>query len=238
MAQPLLKVSAIQAHYGRVRALHDVSLEVAEGSIVALLGSNGAGKTTTLRVISGLLRPSHGAVEFDGRRIERLRPDQLVCAGIAHVPEGRQLFPELTVRENLRLGAYTRRDARTVEQDLQRVFNYFPRLRERLGQNAGTLSGGEQQMLAIARGLMSRPKLLILDEFSLGLAPLVVKEIFGILQEVNRQGTTIFLVEQNVQRSLSISHRSYVLENGAIVLHGEGKELLKNEYMKKAFLGM
>jgi len=237
MAQPLLKVSAIQAHYGRVRALHDVSLEVAEGSIVALLGSNGAGKTTTLRVISGLLRPSHGAVEFDGRRIERLRPDQLVCAGIAHVPEGRQLFPELTVRENLRLGAYTRRDARTVEQDLQRVFNYFPRLRERLGQNAGTLSGGEQQMLAIGRGLMSKPHLLLLDEPSLGLAPLLVKEIFQIIADIRAVGTTVVLVEQNVHMALNIADYAYLLQAGRVVLSDQSSALRQREEVKRAYLG-
>ena len=233
----LLRVNAIQAHYGRVRALHDVSLEVAEGSIVALLGSNGAGKTTTLRVISGLLRPTHGVVEFDGRRIERLRPDQLVRAGIAHVPEGRQLFPELTVRENLRLGAYTRRDARTVEQDMQRVFNYFPRLRERLGQNAGTLSGGEQQMLAIGRGLMSKPRLLLLDEPSLGLAPLLVKEIFKIIADIRTTGTTVVLVEQNVHMALNIADYAYLLQSGRIVLSDQSSALRQREEVKRAYLG-
>ena len=237
MAHPLLKVNEIQAHYGRVRALHDVSLDVAEGSIVALLGSNGAGKTTTLRVISGLLRPTHGSVEFDGRRIERLRPDQLVRAGIAHVPEGRQLFPELTVRENLRLGAYTRRDARTVEQDLQRVFNYFPRLRERLGQNAGTLSGGEQQMLAIGRGLMSKPRLLLLDEPSLGLAPLLVKEIFQIIADIRAVGTTVVLVEQNVHMALNIADYAYLLQAGRVVLSDQSSALRQREEVKRAYLG-
>ena len=237
MADPLLKVNAIQAYYGRVRALHDVSLEVAEGSIVALLGSNGAGKTTTLRVISGLLRPSHGSVEFDGRRIERLRPDQLVRAGIAHVPEGRQLFPELTVRENLRLGAYTRRDARTVEQDMQRVFNYFPRLRERLGQNAGTLSGGEQQMLAIGRGLMSKPRLLLLDEPSLGLAPLLVKEIFQIIADIRITGTTVVLVEQNAHMALDVADYAYLLQTGRVVLSDQSSALRQREEVKHAYLG-
>jgi len=237
MAHPLLTVNAIQAHYGRVRALHDVTLEVAEGSIVALLGANGAGKTTTLRVISGLLRPTHGSVEFDGRRLERLRPDQLVRAGIAHVPEGRQLFPELTVRENLRLGAYTRRDARAVEQDLQRVFNYFPRLRERLGQNAATLSGGEQQMLAIGRGLMSKPRLLLLDEPSLGLAPLLVKEIFQIIADIRAVGTTVILVEQNVHMALNIADYAYLLQSGRVVLSDQSSALRQREEVKRAYLG-
>jgi branched-chain amino acid transport system ATP-binding protein len=237
MTHPLLRVNEIQVHYGRVRALHDVSLEVAEGSIVALLGSNGVGKTTTLRVISGLLRPTHGSVEFDGRRIERLRPDQLVRAGIAHVPEGRQLFPELTVRENLRLGAYTRRDARTVEQDLQRVFNYFPHLRERLGQNAGTLSGGEQQMLAIGRGLMSKPRLLLLDEPSLGLAPLLVKEIFQIIADIRAAGTTVVLVEQNVHMALNIADYAYLLQTGRVVLSDQSSALRQREEVKRAYLG-
>jgi len=237
MPQPLLKVNEIEAYYGRACALRSISLEVAEGSVVALLGSNGAGKTTTLRVISGLLRPTRGSVEFDGKRIERSRADQLVRAGIAQVPEGRQLFPELTVRENLRLGAYTRRDAKSVEQDMQRVFDYFPRLRERLEQQAGTLSGGEQQMLAIGRGLMSKPRLLLLDEPSLGLAPLLVKEIFRIISEIRAAGTTVVLVEQNVHMALNVADYAYLLEAGRVVLSDQSAALRQREEVKRAYLG-
>ena len=237
MPQPLLKVNEIEAYYGRACALRSISLEVAEGSVVALLGSNGAGKTTTLRVISGLLRPTHGSVEFDGKRIERSRADQLVRAGMAQVPEGRQLFPELTVRENLRLGAYTRRDAKSVEQDMQRVFDYFPRLRERLEQQAGTLSGGEQQMLAIGRGLMSKPRLLLLDEPSLGLAPLLVKEIFRIISEIRAAGTTVVLVEQNVHMALNVADYAYLLEAGRVVLSDQSAALRQREEVKRAYLG-
>lgn len=237
MPQPLLKVNAIEAFYGRVRALHDVSLEVTEGSVVALLGSNGAGKTTTLRVISGLLKPTRGFVEFDGKRIERLRPDLLVRLGIGHVPEGRQLFPELTVRENLRLGAYTRGNDRSVEQDFQRVFNYFPRLRDRTGQHAATLSGGEQQMLAIGRALMSKPRLLLLDEPSLGLAPLLVKEIFQIIGEIRAAGTTVVLVEQNAHMALNIADYAYLLETGKVVVSDASAAMRQREEVKRAYLG-
>jgi len=237
MSQPLLKVNEIEAYYGRACALRSISLEVADGSVVALLGSNGAGKTTTLRVISGLLRPTRGSVEFDGKRIGRSRADQLVRAGIAHVPEGRQIFPELTVRENLRLGAYTRRDAKSVAQDMQRVFDYFPRLRERLEQQAGTLSGGEQQMLAIGRGLMSKPRLLLLDEPSLGLAPLLVKEIFRIISEIRAAGTTVVLVEQNVHMALNIADYAYLLEAGRVVLNDQSAALRQREEVKRAYLG-
>lgn len=237
MPLPLLQVNEIQAYYGRVCALRNVSLQVPAGSVVALLGSNGAGKTTTLRVISGLLRPTQGYVEFDGKRIERARADQLVRAGIAHVPEGRQLFPELTVRENLRLGAYTRGDARSVEQDMQHVFGYFPRLRERLDQQAGTLSGGEQQMLAIGRALMSKPRLLLLDEPSLGLAPLLVKEIFHIIREIRAAGTTVVLVEQNAHMALNIADYAYLLETGRVVLSDASAALRQREEVKRAYLG-
>jgi len=237
MSHPLLKINEIEAYYGRVRALHSVSLEVAEGSVVALLGSNGAGKTTTLRVISGLVKPTRGSVEFDGQPVKRLGPDQLVRAGIAHVPEGRQLFPELTVRENLRLGAYTRHDARSMEQDLQRVFNYFPRLKERLEQHAGTLSGGEQQMLAIGRALMSKPRLLLLDEPSLGLAPFLVKEIFRIISEIRAAGTTVVLVEQNAHMALNIADYAYLLATGRVVLSDTSAALRQREEVKRAYLG-
>jgi branched-chain amino acid transport system ATP-binding protein len=237
MPNPLLTVSEIEAYYGRVRALRDVSLHVATGSVVALLGSNGAGKTTTLRVISGLLKPTRGYIEFDGKRIERLRPDQLVHLGIGHVPEGRQLFPELTVRENLRLGAYTRGNARSVEEDMQHAFGYFPRLRDRMAQRAGTLSGGEQQMLAIARALMSRPRLLLLDEPSLGLAPLLVKEIFRIIGEIRAAGTTVVLVEQNAHMALQLADYAYLLETGRVVLSDSSAALRQREEVRRVYLG-
>ncbi len=234
----MLQVDRINVFYGDIQALREVSLSVSSGKIVSLVGGNGAGKTTTLKTISGLLRPASGCIIFDGREIHRLPPHRIVEMGLSQVPEGRKIFPRMSVLENLHMGSHVPEARKRREDTLKWVFQLFPILQERSGQFGVTLSGGEQQMLAIARGLMSRPNLLILDEFSLGLAPLVVKEIFRIIQEVNRHGTTLFMVEQNVQRSLSISHRSYVLENGAIVLHGEGKELLKNEYMMKAFLGM
>ena len=234
----MLQVDRINVFYGEVQALREVSLSVSSGEIVSLVGGNGAGKTTTLKTISGLLQPASGSITFDGSKTHRLPPHRIVAMGLSQVPEGRRIFPRMSVLENLHIGSHVPEARKRREETLKWVFQLFPILRERKEQFGGTLSGGEQQMLAIARGLMSLPKLLILDEFSLGLAPIVVNEIFQVIQEVNRQGTTIFLVEQNVQRSLSISHRSYVLENGAIVLQGEGKELLKNEYMKKAFLGM
>lgn len=230
-------MNEIQACYGRVLALDKVSLRVDKGSVVALLGSNGAGKTTTLRVISGLLKPTRGFCEFDGKRVERLRPDQLVRLGIGHVPEGRQLFPELTVRENLRLGAYTRGNNRSVEQDMEHVFGYFPRLRDRVGQHAGTLSGGEQQMLAIARALMSKPRLLLLDEPSLGLAPLLVKEIFQIIAEIRAAGTTVVLVEQNAHMALHIADYGYLLETGRVVLCDSSAALRQREEVRRAYLG-
>lgn len=237
MTPSLLKVSEVEAYYGRMCALRNISLEVAEGSVVALLGSNGVGKTTTLRVISGLLRPTRGSVEFNGRRIERLRADQLVRLGIALVPEGRQIFSDLTVQENLRLGAYTHRDVKSVTQSMQQVFEYFPRLHERQEQRAGTLSGGEQQMLAIGRGLMSKPRLLLLDEPSLGLAPLLVKEIFRIIREIRLAGTTVVLVEQNVHMALNIADYAYLLEAGRIVLSDESTALRQREEVKHVYLG-
>ncbi len=237
MPHPLLQLNEIQAFYGRVRALQNVSVRVDEGSVVALLGSNGAGKTTTLRVISGLLRPAGGTLEFDGKSVERLRADQLVRLGIGHVPEGRQLFPELTVRENLRIGAYTRSNPREIEQDIQRVFGYFPRLRDRVGQNAGTLSGGEQQMLAIGRALMSRPRLLLLDEPSLGLAPLMVKEIFQIISDIRSSGTTVVLVEQNAHMALHVSDYAYLLETGRVILSDTSDALRHREEVRRAYLG-
>ena len=236
-ARPLLAVTEIEAYYGRVRALHSVSLEVAEGSVVALLGANGAGKTTTLRVISGLLRPTRGSVEFDGRRIDGWSPDRVVRAGIVQVPEGRQIFADLTVHENLLLGGYARRDPMSASQDRPGVFDYFPRLRERLRQRAGTLSGGEQQMLAIGRALMARPRLLVLDEPSLGLAPLLVKEIFRVIGEIRATGTSVLLVEQNVHMALGIADRAYVLETGRVILGDRSAALRQREEVRRAYLG-
>ncbi len=233
----LLAVRRLEAHYGRIRALKEVSLDVPQGSVVALLGANGAGKTTTLRVISGLLRPTRGSVEFDQRPMARLSAERRVRAGIAHVPEGRQLFPELTVREHLRLGAYTRRGASAINADLERVFTYFPRLAERVGQVAGTLSGGEQQMLAIGRALMTRPRLLLLDEPSLGLAPLLIKEIFRIIAEIRAAGTTVLLVEQNVHMALAVADFGYLLENGRVVLAGDSATLRQRKEVQHAYLG-
>jgi len=234
----LLQVDRINIFYGDVQALREISLLVSSGEVVTIVGGNGAGKSTTLKAISGLLRPTSGSILFEDIKIHSLPPHRIVEMGISQVPEGRRIFPRMSILENLHMGSHIPQAREKRGETLTWVFNLFPILREREQQLAGSLSGGEQQMLAIARGLMSRPKLLILDEPSLGLAPLVVNEIFGIIQEINRHATTILLVEQNVKRSLSISRRSYVLENGAIVLQGEGKELLKNEYMMKAFLGM
>jgi branched-chain amino acid transport system ATP-binding protein len=233
----LLQVKGISVFYGDVQALREVSLSVSSGEIVSLVGGNGAGKTTALKTISGLLRPASGSILFQEAEIHRMPPHRIVEIGLSQVPEGRRVFPRMSVLENLHMGSHVKEARKRREETLGWVHRLFPVLKERSEQFGGTLSGGEQQMLAIARGLMCRPKLLLLDEFSLGLAPLIVREIFAIIQEINQQGTTVLLVEQNVQRSLAISHRGYVLENGAVVLQGEGKELLKNEYMMKAFLG-
>ena len=237
MGHPLLTVHELEAYYGRVCALHSVSLEVAEGSVAALLGANGAGKTTTLRVISGLLRPTRGSVEFDGKRIDGFGPDRLVRAGIVQVPEGRQIFADLTVRENLLLGGYARRDGGSARQESQRVFDYFPRLGERLQQRAGTLSGGEQQMLAIGRALMARPRLLLLDEPSLGLAPLLVKEIFRVIGDIRAAGTTVLLVEQNAHMALRIADHAYLLETGRVILGDRSAALRQREEVQRAYLG-
>ena len=237
MGHPLLTVHELEAYYGRVCALHSVSLEVAEGSVAALLGANGAGKTTTLRVISGLLRPTRGSVEFDGKRIDGFGPDRLVRAGIVQVPEGRQIFADLTVRENLLLGGYARRDGGSARRESQRVFDYFPRLGERLRQLAGTLSGGEQQMLAIGRALMARPRLLLLDEPSLGLAPLLVKEIFRVIGDIRAAGTTVLLVEQNAHMALSVADHAYVLETGRVILADRSAALRQREEVQRAYLG-
>ena len=233
----MLRVSDVSASYGPIQALRDVSLEVSEGQIIALLGANGAGKSSTLKVISGILRPSGGSVEFLGQPIHRRSPESIVSLGISHVPEGRELFAELTVEENLRLGAYTRRDS-AIKGDIQRIFTYFPLLAEREKQPAGSLSGGEQQMLAIGRGLMARPKLLLLDEPSLGLAPTVVQEIFQIIKTINREeGLTVLLVEQNATMALRVSQYGYVLETGRIALAAEATELRENESVRRSYLG-
>jgi branched-chain amino acid transport system ATP-binding protein len=234
----LLRLEALEVGYGALTAVREVSLEVNAGETVALIGSNGAGKTTTLKAITGILPLRRGAVALDGERIDGLSPARVVARGIAHVPEGRQLFPTMTVRENLELGA-AGRDARARRADtLEWVFRLFPRLAERTRQLAGTLSGGEQQMCAIGRGLMARPRLLMLDEPSLGLAPVVVKQIFEVLAQINRDGTTILLVEQNVARALGLAHRGYVLENGRIALSGSRDALLASGHIKQAYLGL
>ena len=234
----LLRVEGIEAGYWDLTAVSDVSLEVREGEAVALIGANGAGKTTTLRAVSGLLPLRRGRIEFQGQRLDGLGPVEIVARGIAHVPEGRQLFPTMTVRENLELGARSRAARAGRAEMLQRVFELFPRLRERREQLAGTLSGGEQQMCAIGRGLMARPRLLMLDEPSLGLAPVLVKAIFEDLVRINAQGITVLLVEQNVLRALHLAHRGYVLENGRMTLSGPRDELLASGHIKQAYLGL
>ncbi len=234
----LLEVSGIDVFYGRVQAVRGASLQVDAGEVVALIGSNGAGKTTTLRTISGLLHPMHGTVKFDGKDITRMEPQNIVNLGICHSPEGRRLFARMTVLDNLRMGAYTRKSAAEIKRDMERVFELFPRLKERLHQVAGTLSGGEQQMCAMGRALMAKPKLLMLDEPSLGLAPILVETIFNIVREINSQGTPVLLVEQNANKALEVAHRAYVLETGVVVKSGTGKELLASEDVQKAYLGM
>jgi branched-chain amino acid transport system ATP-binding protein len=234
----LLELRDVDAFYGRVHVLHKVTVDVGEGEIVALIGSNGAGKTTTLRTISGLMHPAAGTITFGGRDISRTPASKIVEAGIGHSPEGRRLFPRLTVLNNLHMGAYTRRDPAGVKSDLERAFTLFPRLKERQRQLAGTLSGGEQQMLAMGRALMARPKVLMLDEPSLGLAPILVETIFSIIREINSTGTPVLLVEQNAHKALEVAHRAYVLETGVIVQSGTGKELLESEDVQKAYLGM
>jgi branched-chain amino acid transport system ATP-binding protein len=237
--QPMLRLQQVETHYGHVQALRDVSIDVPEGSIVTLIGANGAGKSTTLRAISGLVRPTRGTIELEGRRIDRLSPSEIVSLGVSQSPEGRQILATLTVAENLKLGSYSRRDRGAVNEDLERVFGYFPVLAERRKQLGGTLSGGEQQMLAIARALMSRPRLLLLDEPSLGLAPLYVREIFKIIETINREaGTTILLVEQNANMALSIADYGYVLRNGRVVLAGASDLLRNNEEVQRSYLGV
>jgi branched-chain amino acid transport system ATP-binding protein len=234
----LLELEDVDVFYGRVQALRAVSLGLGASEIVALIGSNGAGKTTTLRTISGLMRPAKGSIVFDGRDLRTVPAYRIVSLGICQAPEGRRLFPRLTVVDNLFMGAYTRNDKDGIAKDLARVYELFPRLKERHGQLAGTLSGGEQQMLAIGRAMMARPKVLMLDEPSLGLAPILVQLIFQVLQEINAQGTPILLVEQNATKALEIAHRGYVLETGNIVMTGTGQELLKSPEVQKAYLGV
>ncbi len=233
----LLELDNVKTYYGNIRALKGISIEVNEGEIVCLIGGNGAGKSTTLMTISGILTPQEGNITYQGQSIISVRPDNIVQMGICQVPEGRMIFPMLTVMENLDLGAYLRKDKAGIKEDINQVFELFPVLRERCNQPGGTLSGGEQQMLAIGRALMARPKLLLLDEPSLGLAPILVDVIFRIIRQINNQGTTILLVEQNAQLALQYSHRGYVIETGEIVLTDTSAELLKNEQVKKAYLG-
>ena len=234
----LLELNGVNAFYGRVQALHGVSITCDQGEIVALIGSNGAGKTTTLRTISGLMHPAAGTVTFGGQDITKTAAHKIVGLGICQSPEGRRLFPRMRVDDNLLMGAYTRTDRPAIQQDIERVYTLFPRLKERYTQLAGTLSGGEQQMLAIGRAMMSRPKLLMLDEPSLGLAPILVDTIFKTIQEINATGTPILLVEQNAVRALEVAHRGYVLETGNVVQKGSGAELLNSPDVQRAYLGM
>ncbi|PKQ20514.1 MAG: ABC transporter ATP-binding protein [Actinobacteria bacterium HGW-Actinobacteria-6] len=233
----MLKVENLHTHYGRIEALKGISLEVNEGEIVTLIGANGAGKSTTLKTISGQLTPTEGAVTLNGEVVSGMLPHKVTAKGIIQVPEGRHIFPRMTVAENLEMGAFLRKDADGIKEDTEQVFTLFPRLKERLSQKGGTLSGGEQQMLAMARAIMARPKLLMLDEPSMGLAPVIVETIFAIIEKLNKEGITILLVEQNAAMALSVAHRGYVLEVGSIALEGPGKELLHNEQVRKTYLG-
>ncbi len=233
----LFQISDLTVHYQKVAALKGISIALADGDIVTLIGANGAGKSTTLRAISGLAKPSAGEITFEGRRIDGLRPEEIVALGIAHVPEGRRVFPNLTVFENLHTGAYLRRDHKAVAADLEKVFHHFPQLKERTKQLAKTLSGGEQQMLAIGRALMARPRLLLLDEPSLGLSPVMVQEIARIILDINRGGVPVILVEQNAELALRLASYGYVLETGTIALHGKSRTLHENEHVRRAYLG-
>lgn len=234
----MLQVDNLNVYYGAIHALQGISFNVNEGEIVTLIGANGAGKSTTLRTVSGLLRSRTGSIVFKGQDLATLPAEKIVELGISHVPEGRKIFAPLSVRENLMMGAFTRNDQGEIQESLARVYQSFPRLKERAGQYGGTLSGGEQQMLATARGLMSKPTLLLLDEPSMGLSPILVEEIFRIIAEINKQGTSILLVEQNAQMALSIAHRAYVLETGRIVLAGPAKEIADNPQVRTAYLGI
>ncbi|MGN0392619.1 MAG: ABC transporter ATP-binding protein [Bariatricus sp.] len=233
----MLEIKDIEVYYGMIQAIKGISFEVNEGEVIALIGANGAGKTTTLHTITGLLSPKKGSVIFEGKDITKVPAHKIVSLGIAHVPEGRRVFAELTVYENLKMGAYTRKDKDEIEKTLEMVYKRFPRLEERKNQLAGTLSGGEQQMLAMGRALMSHPKIIVMDEPSMGLSPILVNEIFDIIQEVSKSGTTVLLVEQNAKKALSIADRAYVLETGKIVLEGDAKVLMNDDSIKKAYLG-
>ena len=233
----MLEVKEIHTYYGNIHALQGVTLQVNQGEIVTLIGSNGAGKSTTLKTIQGLLRPKQGRVSFEGQDIHNLSTQAIVQLGISQSPEGRMIFPRMTVLENLEMGAFSRNDKLAIKSDLEKGLELFPRLRERINQKGGTLSGGEQQMLAIARALMSRPRLLLLDEPSMGLAPMLVSQIFSIIEDINSQGTTVLLVEQNARMALSIAHRGYVIQTGQVVVAGTAQELQSNETVRKAYLG-
>jgi branched-chain amino acid transport system ATP-binding protein len=235
-AGPLLRLDSVHTYYGQIHALQGVSIDVNRGEVVTLIGANGAGKTTTLKTISGLLHPRKGTVTFDGKDVSKTAAHDLVRAGIGHAPEGRRIFSRLTVLENLQMGGFTRKPAEIAE-DVDRVMKLFPRLRERTHQQGGTLSGGEQQMLAIGRAMMSRPRVLLLDEPSLGLAPILIQAVFETIAEINQQGTTVLLVEQNALQALNVAHRGYVLQTGRVVLSGTGVELRENETVRKAYLG-
>ena len=234
----MLELSAIDTYHGNIQALHDITLNINQGEIVTLIGANGAGKTTTLMTICGVTPPHSGSIHFEGKPIHYMPANQVVRLGISQVPEGRLIFPQLSVMENLDLGAYLRNDKNGIAQDMEYIFQLFPILAERRGQSGGTLSGGEQQMLAISRALMARPRLLLLDEPSLGLAPIIISQIFEIIKQVNRDGTTIFLVEQNANQALKIADRGYVMENGRITMEDKASNLLANEAVRKAYLGI
>lgn len=233
----MLEVKNLEVYYGVIQAIKGISFEVNEGEVIALIGANGAGKTTTLQTITGMLQPKAGEIIFEGKDISKIPGHKIVSMGMAHVPEGRRVFAELSVYENLKLGAYTRKDKKEIEETLARVYKSFPRLEERKNQLAGTLSGGEQQMLAMGRALMSKPKIILMDEPSMGLSPILVEEIFHIIREISASGTTVLLVEQNAKKALAIADRAYVLETGNIVLSGDAKEMMNNGSIKKAYLG-
>ena len=233
----MLEIKNLQVNYGMIQAIKDVDFHVEEGEVVALIGANGAGKTTILHTVSGLLTPVHGSIFFDGTDITKIPGHKIVSMGMAHVPEGRRVFANLSVLQNLKMGAFTRKDKKEIDDSLQYIFSHFPRLEERKKQLAGTLSGGEQQMLAMGRALMSNPRIILMDEPSMGLSPIFVNEIFDIIQTVSKSGTTVLLVEQNAKKALSIADRAYVLETGKIVMEGKASELLDNEDIKKAYLG-
>ncbi|WKY43020.1 ABC transporter ATP-binding protein [Eubacteriaceae bacterium ES2] len=233
----MLKVKDLHVHYGKIHAIKGINFEVNQGEIVTLIGANGAGKTTILQTVSGILKPSEGVITFEGEDINKVPSHQIPVLGIAHVPEGRRIFAEMTVHENLLMGAYIRKDKVAIQEDMEKIFVNFPRLKERIKQIAGTLSGGEQQMLAMGRALMTRPKLILLDEPSMGLAPLLVDEIFDMIQTVNNEGTTVLLVEQNANKALHIANRAYVLETGVIKLEGNARELMENPEVQEAYLG-